>query len=102
MHLYLHAKEFRNTASCSHTLQNMPQVQLVDGDEIFHSQCIFLDVQDARAAEVDNTMSLYAADDLPNAVILRTGTIIHQVAQLDIIIRAAVKRVYNRQTIQSI
>ncbi len=92
----------RPPPSSSGTLQDMSQVQLVDGNKVFHRQRVLFDIQHARAPEIDNTVSLHAADDLADAVILGAGTVIHQVAQLDVVIRAAVKRVNNRQAVESI
>lgn len=84
------------------TLEDMSQIQLVDGNEIFHGQGIFFDIQNARTPEIHDAMPLYAAHHFADAIILRTGTIVHQVAQLDVIIRAPVKGIDDRQSIQSI
>ena len=74
----------------------------MDGDEVLHGEGIFFDVEHAGATEVHDAVPLYTAHHLTDAVILRTGTVVHQVAQLDVIIRTAVKGIDHRQTVQSI
>lgn len=80
----------------------MAQVELVDGNQILHGQGIFLNIQDAGATEIDNAVTVKATDYLADTVILRAGTVVHQVAQLDIIIGTPIKRIDHRQPIQSI
>lgn len=74
----------------------MPEVELVDGNEILHSHSILFDIQHAGTSKIDNAVSLERAHHFADPVKLRAGPVIDQVSKLDIVIRSAVIGVDNR------
>ncbi len=94
-----------NGQAARHTLRtfkNMSEVELVDGNQIFHSHGVFLYIQHTRSAKIDDAISFQTAHYFADAVKLRARSVIHQITKLDIIIRPPVERVDNRESVKSI
>lgn len=76
--------------------EDMPEIQLMDRNQIFHCHGIFLNIQHARAAEVDNAIAIKRSNHFSDAVVFGTRSVIYQITELDIIIRSSVIWVDNR------
>jgi hypothetical protein len=74
----------------------------VDRNEILDREGIFLNVQQPGSPEIDYTESLQHTHYLTDAVVLRARSVIHQIAQLNVIVGAPVVGIYYRKPIQSI
>lgn len=83
-------------------LQNVPQIKLMDGNEVFHRNRVFLYTQEPRAPEINNADAVHVLHHFADTVIFRAGAVIHQVSELDIIIRPPVVGMNHRQTVKAI
>ncbi|MCW9714454.1 hypothetical protein LQ318_16225, partial [Aliifodinibius salicampi] len=84
------------------TFENMSQIQFVDGDEILHGQGILFNIQHAGAPKINDAVPVQAAHYLSYPIVLRAGSVVHQVPELDIIIRPSIKGIDNRKPVESI
>lgn len=80
----------------------MPQVKFVDGNQVFGSHRIFLDVKQTGAPKIDNAEAFYTPHHLAYAIVLWAGAVIDQIAQLNIIRRTPVKGIDNRQPVETV
>lgn len=80
----------------------MSEVELVDGNEVFHRQRIFLNVQQSRTAKINDAESVEAANHFSNAVIFRAGAVVNQITQLDVVLRTAIVWIDHRKSVESV
>jgi len=80
----------------------MPQIQLVDGNQVFGSHRIFLDIQQPGTPKIDNAKPFHLAHHFADTVIFGARTVVHQITQLNIIGGPAVVWIDHRKAIKPI
>ena len=74
----------------------------MNGNKVLHGHRVFLNIEDARSSKIDYAIPFERPYHFAYAVKFRTRTVVHQIAELDIIIRPSVIGIYNRQSIESV
>ena len=80
----------------------MPQIQLVDGNQVFGGHRVFLNIQQPGAAKIHDAKPFHLAYHFANAVVFWARTVVHQITQLNIIGGPAVVGINHRKAIKPI